>query len=392
MFGLYKEEKALRGKHKFVIMGSFSKLSKEMTMNTIFRKIVVIAFLFVFVPLFVSTLMAFQPAAKPRIMVLATGGTIAGAAPTATQTVGYQAAVLPVGEVLASVPDLVGIADIQGEQVVQIASENMNPDIWMRIARRCEELLGRDNADGIVITHGTDTLEETAFFLNLTLKSRKPVVLVGAMRPATALSADGSLNLYNAVATAASPIARGQGVLVVMNDTINAAREVTKTSTFSVETFRSPDLGALGYVQSGRVHLYRGPSRRHTTDTPFYLRNIDKLPKVEILYGYAGSGTAAVEAAVKAGAAGIVYAGTGNGSLPEAAKAALASARKKGVFVVRSSRTGSGMVSRNGGVNDDDLGFIAADNLNPQKSRILLMLALTATRDAKVIQQFFDGY
>jgi len=373
-------------------MAPLSKISTEMTMNAIFRKIVVIAFLFIFVPLFASTLWGFPPAAKPRISVLATGGTIAGAAPVATQTIGYQAAVLPVGEVLASVPDLGRIADIHGEQVVQIASENMNPDIWMRIARRCEDLLSRDNADGIVITHGTDTLEETAYFLNLTLKSRKPVVLVGAMRPATALSADGSLNLYNAVATAASPLTRGQGVLVVMNDTINAAREVTKTSTFSVETFRSPDLGALGYIKSGRVHLYRGPSRRHTTDTPFYLKNIEKLPKIEILYGYAGSGTAAVEAAVKAGVAGIVYAATGNGSLPEAAKAALAAASKKGVFVVRSSRTGSGMVARNGEVNDDALGFIAADNLNPQKARILLMLALTATQDAKVIQQYFDTY
>jgi len=339
-----------------------------------------------------SSSWAGPPAFKPRIMVLATGGTIAGAAPATTQTVGYKAAVLPVTDLLAAAPEMKKIADVQGEQVTQIASENMNPDSWLRIAARCEELLGRDDVDGIVITHGTDTLEETAYFLNLTLKSRKPVVLVGAMRPATALSADGPLNLYNAVVAAASPLAAGQGVLVAMNDSIHAAREVTKTSTYSVETFRAPDLGALGYIQSGQLHLYRSPSRLHTTDTPFYLKKIKKLPQVEILYGYAGSGAGAVEAAVQAGMAGIVYAGTGNGALSVPVIAALATARKKGLFIVRSSRTGSGVVARNGEVHDDELDFIAGDNLNPQKARILLMISLTLTGDAKVIQRYFGEY
>ncbi len=342
--------------------------------------------------LFNSLVWAAPPTVKPRIMVLATGGTIAGAAPAATQTVGYRAAVLSVTDLLAAVPEMKKIADVRGEQVTQMASENMSPDIWLRIARRCEELLGRNDVDGIVITHGTDTLEETAYFLNLTLKSRKPVILVGSMRPATALSADGPLNLYNAVIAAASPLAAGRGVLVVMNDRVHTAREATKTSTFSVETFRAPELGALGFIQSSRLHLYRTPARLHTTDTPFHLQKINKLPKVEILYGYAGSGGAAVEAAVRDGAEGIVYAGTGNGSLSSEAKAALAAARKKGLFIVRSSRTGSGMVARNGEVNDDELDFLAADNLNPQKARILLMLSLTATRKTTVIQQYFSEY
>lgn len=329
---------------------------------------------------------------KPVVVVLATGGTIAGAAPSATQTVGYKAAVITVDHLLAAVPNMKDLAEIRGEQVFQVASENMTPQHWLLLARHVNQLLADKEVSGIVITHGTDTLEETAYFLNLVIKSEKPVVLVGSMRPSTALSADGPLNLYDTVAVAASPASKGKGVLVVLNDTINAAREVTKTSTFSLQTFHTHDLGALGYVQSGTAFFYRQPVRLHTLATGFDVTGIKQLPKVVILYGYAGSDGEMVEAALRAGVTGIVYAGTGNGSLSDSAKQALAAARAKGVQVVRSSRTGSGMVARNGEVDDDRFDFIVADNLSPQKARVLLMLGLTVTRDTKRLQQFFEQY
>ncbi len=329
---------------------------------------------------------------KPHVTVLATGGTIAGAAPSSTQTVGYKAAVVTVDHLLIAVPGLKELAEITGEQLFQIDSKNMTPEHWLPLARRVNVLLADKKVSGVVITHGTDTLEETAWFLNLVVKSDKPVVLVGSMRPSTALSADGPLNLYDAVAVAASPASRGKGVLVVLNDTINAAREVTKTSTFSLQTFHTPDLGALGYVQSGRPLFYRQPLRLHTTATPFDVNSLKQLPKVALLYGYAGADGESIEAAVKAGARGIVYAGAGNGSLSDKAQQALFEARKKGVLVVRSSRTGSGMVARNGEVDDDALGFVVADNLSPQKARVLLMLGLSVTDDTDRLQQFFTAF
>lgn len=329
---------------------------------------------------------------KPRIVVLATGGTIAGVAASETQTVGYKAAALPVASLLAAVPELSRLADLRSEQVAQLDSKNMHAGIWLQLAERINHLLSGPDVDGIVITHGTDTLEETAYFLNLVVKSVKPVVLVGSMRPSTALGADGPMNIYNAVAVAASPVSRGKGVLVVLNDTINGAREVTKVNTFSLQTFQTPDLGALGYVQSGNVIFYRQPLRLHTVATPFDAAVMKNPPKVLILYGYAGSDGDMVEAAVKAGVVGIVYAGAGNGSIPDSAAKALAEARKKGVLVVRSSRTGSGMVARNGDQNDDLNDFIVADNLTPQKARVLLMLGRGVSSDTKRLQQLFDTF
>lgn len=335
---------------------------------------------------------AAQQPAKPRIAVLATGGTIAGAAPSAIQTVGYKAAVVTVDRLLAAVPALTQLVEIKGEQLFQIAGENMTPEHWLKLADRVNILISSPDIDGVVITHGTDTLEETAYFLNLTVKTDKPVVLVGSMRPSTALSADGPLNLYNAAAVAADPASRGKGVLVVLNDTISGAREAAKSSTFSLQTFQSPDMGALGYVQSGRALFYRQSLRRHTKDSVFNAAKLNHLPGVVILYGYAGSEPALVDASVQAGFKGIVYAATGNGSLSDSVKAALHQARKKGVQVVRSSRTGSGPVARNGEVDDDKLGFVASDTLSPQKARILLMLGLTVTSDTKRLQEFFSTY
>lgn len=329
---------------------------------------------------------------KPVVVVLATGGTIAGGADSDTATIGYKAAVFGVDKLLSAVPALSKVADIRAEQVFQLASENMTPAHWLVLGKRVAKALKDPDVSGVVITHGTDTLEETAYFLNLTIKSDKPVVVTGSMRPATAISADGPLNLFNAVCLAASPEARGKGVFILLNDTIFAARDTTKGNTFTTDTFRAPDAGPLGVMQLGRPLFYRLPLRAHTLSTEFDIAALTALPQVEILYGYAGSHPTQVTAALADGAKGIVNAGTGNGSLPDGIKQALAKAAAKGVVVVRSSRTGSGVVTRGGEVDDDALGFVAADNLNPQKARVLLSLGLTVTKEPARIQKMFDTY
>lgn len=333
------------------------------------------------------------PTAKlPNIKILATGGTIAGAGVTSTQTVGYKAAVTPVDALINNVPELKKIANVSGEQISQIASENMTNEIWLKLAKRVNELLSSDDVDGIVITHGTDTLEETAYFLNLVVKSKKPVVLVGAMRPGTSMSADGPMNLYRAVVLAGSKEAIGKGVLVMLNDQISSARDVTKTNTSNLDTFRAPELGFLGYIQNETVSFYRQPTRKHTVDTEFDVMNLTELPRVDIVYGYANNTRVMLDAAVAAGAKGIVHAGTGNGSINVNVKPAIEDALKKGVVIVRSSRVGNGIVTRNGEFDDDKYNTVASDTLNPQKARVLLMLALTKTTDPKEIQRMFWEY
>jgi L-asparaginase len=328
----------------------------------------------------------------PNVMILATGGTIAGTGATSTTTVGYTAAKVAIDKLIKAVPELKKVANVKGEQVFQIASENMNNVYWLKLAKRVNTLLAQTDVDGIVITHGTDTIEETAYFLNLVVKSRKPVVIVGAMRPSTALSADGPINLYNAVLLAGSKDAAGKGVLVVLNDQINAAREVTKTNTSTLDTFKAPELGLLGYMQDNRPTFYRQSTRRHTADTEFDVMQLDVLPQVDIVYGYANVNRIAIDAFMAAGARGIIYAGTGDGSLADSVKPALVEARKQGVIIVRSSRVGEGIVARNGEDNDDQLDFVVSDTLNPQKARILLMLALTKTINTKDIQRIFYAY
>jgi L-asparaginase len=335
-----------------------------------------------------------DPPAKtlPNVKILATGGTIAGTAGASTRTVGYTSAVLAVDKLIVGVPELKTIANVSGEQISQIGSENMTSDIWLKLAKRVNQLLASNEVDGIVITHGTDTLEETAYFLNLVTKSDKPVVLCGAMRPATAMSADGPMNIYNSVLIAGNPAARGKGVLVTMNDVINGARDVTKTNTSTVDTFRAPELGFLGYIQDGKPYFYKESTRKHTTGSVFDVMKLDALPRVDIVYGYANNSRAMIDAAVAAGAKGIVHAGVGNGSVFQELQPAMKDARKKGVVIVRSSRVGNGLVARNGEVNDDEFDTVVADNLNPQKARVLLMLALTQTRDTKAIQSFYHEY
>ena len=331
-------------------------------------------------------------ARKANVGILATGGTIAGTGASSTTTVGYTAATVGVQSLIKAVPELAKVANVSGEQVFQIASENMSNEHWLILAKRVNALLAQPNVDGIVITHGTDTLEETAYFLDLVVKSKKPVVLVGAMRPSTALSADGPINLYNAVLLAASPEAVGKGVLVAMNDQIQAARDVTKTNTSTLDSFRTPELGMLGYIQGSKPFFYRQSTRKHTVDTEFDVSNLSTLPSVEIVYGHANVGPVAVDAFVAAGAKGIIHAGVGDGSLAAKLVPALKAARANGVLVVRASRVGQGILARNGEANDDELDFIAADTLNPQKARILLMLALTKTTSTKDIQRMFYTY
>jgi L-asparaginase type II len=343
--------------------------------------------------LFFATAAQAETAAKLRnVSILATGGTIAGSGATSTTMVGYTAATVGVQTLINAVPELKNVANVSGEQVFQIASESMTNEHWLTLAKRVNALLAQPNVDGIVITHGTDTLEETAYFLDLVVKSRKPVVLVGSMRPSTAMSADGPVNLYNAVQVAASPEAVGKGVLVVMNDQIHAAREVTKTNTTTPDTFKTTELGMLGYVQGSRIAFYRQSLRKNTVDTEFDVSNLKALPAVDISYTYANVPPTAINAFVAGGDQGLIHAAVGDGSLPAQLKPALVAARKKGVVIVRSSRVGQGIVARNGEANDDELDFVVSDTLNPQKARILLMLALTRTHDTKEIQRMFYTY
>ena len=326
-----------------------------------------------------------------NIKILATGGTIAGFASDASATTGYKSGALSIDVLLNAVPQVKDYANVTGEQFCSIDSKDMTDDLWLKLAARINQLFARGDVDGIVITHGTDTLEETAYFLNLTVHSDKPVVLTGAMRPATAISSDGSMNLLNAVRVAASPASVGKGVLVTLNDEINAAREVTKTNTVTVSTFKSPELGLLGYVNAGTPEFYCTSTRRHTANSEFDVDALTKLPRVKIIYGHAGDDELFVDAAINAAVDGIVYAGTGNGSVHMNAEKAFERATAKGIVVVRSSRVAGGTVIPAGQFYIDNY-FVDGDNLSPQKARILLQLALTKTTNLSEIQRMFKQY
>jgi glutamin-(asparagin-)ase len=337
------------------------------------------------------SLSAYAQEKKANIVIIGTGGTIAGAGASSVNTAAYQSAVVPVDKIIASVPEVQKIANVRGEQIFQIGSESFNDERLLKLGKRVSALLKQDDVDGIVITHGTDTIEETAYFLNLTLKSNKPVVVVGSMRPGTALGADGALNLYDAVLVAASKDAVGKGTLVVMNDEILSGRDVTKTNSFKVETFRSP-YGPLGYVVEGKLLFYRLPARLHTTATEFDIDQINSLPRVDIAYNYGNVSRAAYDAFAAAGAKAIIHDGTGNGSVSEFIVPVLKEMRAKGIQIVRATRTGSGVVIRNGEQPDDKYDFVVVDDQNPQKARILTALALTKTNDSKELQNIMWKY
>lgn len=338
-----------------------------------------------------SGAVAAEEQAKPRIVILATGGTIAGSAESQTQA-GYQSGQVGVEVLINAVPQLEDLATVSGEQVANVGSQNMNDEVWLRLAKRINELAKSPEVDGIVITHGTDTMEETAFFLNLVVKTDKPVVLTGSMRPSTALSADGPLNIFNAVAVAADPEAWGRGVLVVANDSIHGGRAILKSNTTHVETFLSPQRGLIGLVQYGKTLYFRVPYALHTSKSELSVEGVEELPRVDIIYIHENVSGDLIEAAVKAGAKGIVTAGVGNGNMTDAALEALAAAAAKGVVCVRSSRVPTGFVGRNVEIDDDELGFVASYEHNPQKARVLLRLALLKTKNPVEIQQIFGRY
>ena len=329
-----------------------------------------------------------NPPKVPNIVILATGGTIAGAAESGTQS-GYTSGQMNIDAMIKAVPGIEKLANIKGEQLSNVGSQDISFDIWIKLAKRINELLKSDDVDGIVVTHGTDTMEETAYFLNLTVNSNKPVVLVGSMRPSTAVSADGPLNLYNGVALAANPEAKGRGVLVTLNDDIHGAAAITKTSTTDVQTFMSPYKGQIGTINYGVADFFRGPDKKNTTGSEFAGMNITSFPRVDIIYACADMPADLISSSK---AKGLVIAGVGNGNMNGASLEAAQAAASKGVYVVRSTRVPTGSVGRNVEVNDDTSGFIASSTLNPSKARILLMLCILKGKSVAETQKAFNEY
>ena len=328
--------------------------------------------------------------AKANIVVIGTGGTIAGQGKASVNTSTYMCSVLGIDEILGSIPPAGELANLCAEQLLQTGSENFNNAHLLAIGNRVAELLARNDVDGVVITHGTDTIEETAYFLHLTLKSAKPVVVVGSMRPPSAMSSDAALNLYDALAVATHPSSRGLGTLVVANNEIHTARDVVKSNSFKLDAFRSP-YGALGYVIEGAPRYYRRPARAHTLDTPWSITTLRSLPKVDIVYAYGALEPGAISA-IAANARGLIYVGTGNGNVASHLIDPLRDAARRGVHVVRASRTGSGIVLHNGAQPDHEYGWLTVDDQIPQKARILLTLALTQTDDTAALQAVFERY
>ncbi|WP_445115439.1 asparaginase [Acinetobacter sp. WZC-1] len=331
--------------------------------------------------------------AKNNVVVVATGGTIAGAGASSTNSATYTAAKVPVNALLDAVPQIQNLANVTGVQALQIASESITDKELLSLARQVNDLLKKPDVNGVVITHGTDTLEETAFFLNLVIHSDKPIVVVGSMRPSTALSADGPLNLYSAVALAADESARGKGTLVMMNDDIFAARDVTKGINIHTNAFVS-QWGALGTLVEGKPYWFRQSVKRHNKSSEFNIEDIkgDALPSVQIVYGSGNMLPDAYLAYAKAGVKAIVNAGTGNGSVAGYLVPTLNQLQQQGVQIIRSSRVPQGFVLRNAEQPDDKYGWVVAHDFNPQKAKLLAALALTKGKDAKEIQRIFWEY
>jgi L-asparaginase len=332
-----------------------------------------------------------QTKTLPNIVILATGGTIAGAGASSTGSA-YTSGQVKIEAMIDAVPNIRKLANLRGEQTANVGSQDMSVKVWLDLANRINTLLATDSVDGIVITHGTDTQEETAYFLTLVVKSDKPVVLTGSMRPSTALSADGPLNMYNAVALAANPAAKGYGVMVVMNDEIHSAKDVKKLITTPVQTFQSPQEGMIGTVIFGDVLFFHKPAGRNTLNSEFSVAGVTALPRVDIVYTCADVSTDLIDLMVKAGAKGIVIAGVGDGNMNAGTLEAAKRATKMGIPVVRASRVPIGAVLIKGEVVDADYGTVSSDELNPQKARVLLMLALLKDRSREDLQRLFIEY
>ena len=335
-----------------------------------------------------------MPTTRPKVHVVATGGSISGIGPDRLDYLLYPelGQRLSIEEMLARIPEIENVAQVQGENLIRVGSPAIGPPEWLQLAHRINDLFDVDpDLGGVVVTHGTATLEETAYFLHLTVKSARPVVVTGAMRPPTAMGTDADLNLFDAIRLAAAPEAVGRGVLTVLNNEIQSARDVTKSNTLRVETFTSRELGFLGYVDSeGQAVFYRDVTRRHTTQTPFDVRGRENLPRVDIVYTYSGADGLLIDAVRQHGSAGLVVVGFGSGSLSSAIFQAGAEAIQDGLAVVIASRATSGRVIMT--PQKETNGYLVADDLLPQKARILLMLALCETRDRQALQEMFYHY
>lgn len=327
--------------------------------------------------------------AKPKIRIIATGGTIAGVSASATSSA-YGAGQVGIQTLIDAVPQIKELADVSGEQLVNIGSQDMNDAVWLKLAKRINQLLSGDY-DGVLVTHGTDTMEETAYFLSLTVHSDKPVILVGSMRPSTAISADGPANLYNGVAALVDPSSKGHGVMACMNNQLIDAKSLIKTHTTDCATFKGT-YGEMGYVYNGKPYYIFEPTYKHTTRSIFNVDNLEKLPQVGIIYGYANCSTLPIEAFFKADFDGIVLAGVGDGNFYKDVFDVAVQMQESGTQIVRASRVPTGPTCLNGEVDDSKYHFVAALNLNPQKARVLLQLALTKTHDWQQIQKYFQEY
>ena len=335
-----------------------------------------------------------MPNEQPTVRVIGTGGSIAGVGPDRIDFILYPEIGdhITIQQSLDRVPEIQDIAEVRSEDLVSVGSTAIGAAEWLALARRINQIF-RDETDvaGVAITHGTATLEETSYFLHLTVKSTRPVVITGAMRPPTALSTDSDLNLLDAVRTAACPEAVGLGVLTVLNNEIQCGRDVTKASTFRVETFRPNELGFLGYADSdGKVVFYRAPLRLHTVDTPFMVDDMTTLPRIDIVYSYAGADGLLVDAVRNNRSDGLILAGFGGGTFPPAVIDAAVKLVEDGIPVVLATRSTAGRVVIT--PKKEEQGFIVSDNLLPQKARVLLMLGLTVTQDRHELQQLFYHY
>lgn len=326
---------------------------------------------------------------KPRVIILATGGTIAGSASGSIQA-SYTPGVISIDQIIATVPEIKQVANLKGIQICNISSQNMEPEIWLRLFNVIDSLFSNNICDGVVVTHGTDTMEETAYFLNLTVKHRRPVVLTGSMRPSTSLSADGPFNLFNAVSLAASPAAAGRGVLVTMSDYIFSADDVTKLNTVNTMAFGSPNFGPVGYMRGGKPTFYRESLSKHTFNSEFDIKGLTSLPEVEIILSYAFASNVALKALVEAGVKGVVIAGVGHGNYNREIAGELEWAYARGVRFVRSTRIVTGGVDM--AAEEFNSKYPVSFLKSPQKARILLMLALTKTNISSEIQRIFEEY
>ena len=336
--------------------------------------------------------MTYEP--KRRVYLFGTGGTISFVGETRTDfaNYSYRGRQLAIQEMLARVPEAESIAEVVAEQVINVGSTEVYPSHWLTLAKRINARFANDaDAAGAVVTHGTATLEETAYFLNLTVRDRRPVVVTGAMRPPSAMGTDADNNLLDAVRVAAAAQSAGRGALVVLNNEIQSARDVTKTDSYRLETFQSGHMGFLGYADAdGAVAYYRYPERRHTADSEFEIAHIDALPQVDIAYAYAGASGIAIDALAASGASGIVAAGLGSGGSPAPFMDGLRRAMAAGIPVVLAAQVGAGRVVSTRRFTE--AGYIVADNLRPKKARILLMLGLTRTTDRAELQRMMLEY